>query len=329
MKNIFKIMLIITFGVFFLSSCEEGETSMPEMKPGAVKNLQVSGDLLLLLENPAAFTGSVSLDVISESKVDHIDLSVVFSTASGSIAPDTVLVSTVTNFPYEFNIDLQWFADMFPASSNYILNSLEGGDNFKFITGNVFLADGTEIFEEYVFNVQDVSEETGNDTIVELEVAGKSPALVNIETGYWPQHYTYYVGCPFDPEEAAGTYEIVKDNWWEQYYQPELLGQTVEVVAGPGANQITIIDPFKHDELFGTGPYDIVVTVDPLTVIVADISRQTVMNFENPGYGWGYGDGFVEGQGLALSCIGVIDLRWELTVAAGSFGTFSYGLQKL
>ena len=329
MKNILKLMLVFTLGVFLLSSCSEGDTSMPDMNDGAIKNLQSIGDPLIIVDNPGSFDGAISLEVKSLKEVGSVDLSVIFVNSTG--ANDTAFVMAVTSFPYELNFDQQWFADQFPAWSNYILNSLVGGDNFTFITGNIIMADGTEIFDDYEFEVQAVSETTGNDTIITIDADGRSAALVNIQGAVWFTEFTYYVGCPFDPAEAAGTYEIVQENWWEESYGPSLTGRTVEVTAGPGANQITIHDPFKFDEDFGSGPYPVIVEVDPAGFIFATVARQNVCHFDAtaaPQWNWGYGPGFVQGGGLALSCIGVIDLNWELTVAAGSFGGFSYKLQK-
>ncbi|MBU8892724.1 MAG: hypothetical protein KOO66_08080 [Bacteroidales bacterium] len=331
MKKILKLMLVTILGALLFSSCEEGETSMPDMGPGAVKNLISLGDPLILVDNPGVFAGSFTVDVIADEAAGSIALSVVFTKASTGV-PDTAFVTSITSFPTEYNFDTQDLADLFPLESNYILNSLEGGDAFTFITGNIFMADGTEIVTETEYMVEAISETTGNDTIVAMDIDSFSPALANIQNGVWLQELTYYVGCPFDAAEAAGTYEIVYESWWEESYGPSLTGLTIEVLAGPGSDQITLIDPFKFDEYYGSGPYAIVVTVPADGFIFADVDGgQNICHFDAsaPPYNWGYGPGFVEGGGLVLSCIGKIELRWELTVAAGSFGTFSYNLQKL
>ncbi len=325
MKNIFKIMMIIAVGLMIFQSCQEGETSMPEMASGATKNLETIGDPLIIVDAPGDFLGSISLDVISDDAIGHVDVSVIWGL-------DTVLVESVTSFPWELDFDVAFLADKFPADASYINNTLAGGDAFRFITGNIFMADGTEILDDYEFEVQDTTE-TGGDTIVDLAVNGNSPALSNIMGGgVWLQALTFYVGCPFDPAEAAGTYTIVYESWWEESYVPSLTGRTVEVIAGPGADQCTIIDPFKFDEDYGSGPYPVVVTVDPAGYIFAVVDKQPICHFDgtsDPVWDWGYGEGRVEGGGLALSCIGVIKLNWELTVDLGSFGSFSYELEKL
>lgn len=324
MKNIFKLMMIISIGLMIFQSCEEGDISMPDLGSGAVKNLENTGDPLIIVDDPGAFQGAMTLDVISDNAVGSVEFSVIWGT-------DTALIQNVTSFPYVYNFTISDLATLFPDDANYINNTLAGGDAFTFITGNIFMADGTELFADYEFEVKDTTE-TGADTLVTLDVTGNSPDLVNImTTGIWRQEQTVYVGCPFDPAEAAGTYTIVNETWWEESYVPSLTGQTVEVIAGPGADQITIIDPFKFDENYGSGPYPVVVTVDPAGYIFADVEKQAICHFDStsdPIWDWGYGEGRVEGGGLCLSCIGVIDLAWELTVDAGSFGTFGYTLNK-
>lgn len=207
MKNIFKLMMIIAVGLMIFQSCQEGETSMPDMGPGAVKVLTIdpNGDPMIPFLEPSSFTSGFTLDVIADNAVGSIDIWVeMFRVGAGT--RDTAFYVAQTTFPQTHALDLQDLADLFPDDSDDILNNLDGGDYFKVFTGNIIMADGTEIFEEYEFEVQDTTE-AGEDTLVTLGVAGYSPALANItNAGVWLNQLTYFVGCPTD---LAGLYTMV------------------------------------------------------------------------------------------------------------------------
>lgn len=207
MKKLLKLMIVITFGILLFSSCQEGGTSMPDMLSSANKNMQMTddGDPMIPFLDPALFNSGFSLDVISDDEVASVEIFVEFYRI-GSGFRDTASFVNQTTFPVTYSLNLQSIADLFPDSSSVILNDLNGGDYFRFYTGNIFMADGREILEEYSFDIQSVSETTGNDTIIELNPTGHSPALQNINATNWLQEYTYFVGCPTD---LAGTYDAL------------------------------------------------------------------------------------------------------------------------
>ncbi|MCD4832379.1 MAG: hypothetical protein K8R31_01180 [Bacteroidales bacterium] len=206
MKKILKLMLVATFGMLLFSSCQEGETSMPEMKAGAVKNMMLveGADAMIPALNPSGFSSALTLDVISDDEPASVQLYVEFFRI-GSGFRDTAEWINQTTFPATNELSLQDLADLFPDSSSVILNDLDGGDVFTVYTGNIIMADGREIKDEYSYFVEAVSENTGNDTIIELNPTGHSPALQNIGQTVWLTQYIYYVGCPTD---LGGTYDM-------------------------------------------------------------------------------------------------------------------------
>ena len=135
-------------------------------------------------------------------------------------------------------------------------------------------------------------------------------------------NFTGYVSCPFDAQEAAGTYEWVVDPW-ETFYDDGIF----EVVAGPGENQITCLDVFDHPTPTG-GTYDMIIDVDPTTGI-AIVERQDTWWPGNWGLPANWGIGWHEGEGFVFSCSGLITLQMTVGMALGNWGVQAYGANKV
>ncbi len=132
---------------------------------------------------------------------------------------------------------------------------------------------------------------------------------------------TTFFSCPFNAENAAGTYTITRDD-----FQTSVGDLEFEVVAGPGDNQITLINPFDHvNPVTGEQDYDVIVTVDPATA-AATVTQQAAWHCNN--FGCGFGVGSVDGTVFVFSCSGTITLNLRHTVAAGSFGINRFIAQK-
>ncbi len=131
--------------------------------------------------------------------------------------------------------------------------------------------------------------------------------------------HTTYLSCPFNAADAAGLYQVTFDGFFED--QP----WDVEILAGPGENQITMKNLYEPST--GQGGYDIVIDVDPNTGI-ATVENQGV--FDTDAFGWGYGEAKVRtnGPSFVFSCSGTITLLLNYNVSLGSFGTFQFSLQK-
>jgi len=176
------------------------------------------------------------------------------------------------------------------------VDELGGGDLFT-IHNQVVMNDG---------RVYPDSLQLGDDKFVNVEnsfftAAGSTSYTTTL---------SFAVLCPFIASEAAGTYEVTRDDaevFWEEDYEPE-------VVAGPGPNQVTFKNLFAHPQ-----NYDIVVDVDPVTDI-ATVSKQVAWHSDN--FGFGLGEASIEGEGLYFSCTGFVTLDLEHTVPDVNFGVY-------
>jgi hypothetical protein len=154
------------------------------------------------------------------------------------------------------------------------------------------------------------------------DAAGNSASFANLNTDAKNPgerqafKHTTYLSCPFVAADAAGTYTVTVDNFWEE------TGWEQVVVAGPGVNQVTIKDFNKA--YTGESGWDVIVDVDPNTGI-AFVAKQPYWS-----QAFGYGEIRVnsDGTGFVFSCSGTFALVLKYTVNAGSFGTYAYSMQR-
>ena len=125
-------------------------------------------------------------------------------------------------------------------------------------------------------------------------------------TQQFPDFRSYFV-CAFDAASTTGTYQFTYSDW-------EHNTGTFEVVAGPGENQVTLLDPLGHQAIDGNN-YDLIVEIDPASG-AATVTAQIAWDSDN--YGWGYGPITADGAGYVLSCAGTISL--DLTYCVPSLG---------
>lgn len=134
--------------------------------------------------------------------------------------------------------------------------------------------------------------------------------------------YVTYVSCPFVAAEITGTYKLIED---EAGIMNDY-DSTITVNAGPGENQITIVDMFHHPDPDNPGStYNVIVDVDPETGI-ATVERQNAWNSDNWGWGWGVGSN--EGGGFVFSCAGLILLTLEQYCGGNDLGAYKYTIIK-
>ncbi len=125
------------------------------------------------------------------------------------------------------------------------------------------------------------------------------------------------VQCPeVDMASIPGNYAITYDGFGTYIDEGEF-----EIVAGPGENEFTMLNPFGHPE-----NYDVVFSVNPETGAVT-VAKQAAWHCAN--FGCAYGEGRVQGPGQALTCIEQIDFNLTHTVDAGSFGTYALQINKI
>ena len=130
--------------------------------------------------------------------------------------------------------------------------------------------------------------------------------------------FSFTVACPsYDQVAMYGTYKVIVDDW-DEYASRTPPGFTVQCVAGPRPNSLRFVN-FTN---IGT---DMIVDVDPTT---QSCTSPKVRNYNVPYYG--YTEPQQEGKsGLVFSCIGIVTLETQQSVAQGTFsGLWTFTLQK-
>ncbi|WP_378177801.1 hypothetical protein [Aquimarina sp. SS2-1] len=284
MKNLFKIFLVVlTTTVFF--SCEDDEKNK----------------ITDTVEAPWAYFQEITTPVIDVTNLDGSAYEAVIVAPFDNIASYAIRVNrnggdffplrTVTEFPLNLSVTA---ADLATALG-LTVPDLQPGDKFDFIAT---ITDTNGV----VFDGGDQTQFLGD-----ISNPGLAQAL----------NYTTFISCPFNAADAAGTYTITVDG-----FGTSVGDLTFEVVAGPGENQITMVNPFDHPNPdTGLQDYSVTIDVDPTTG-VASIERQPAWHCDN--FGCPYGEGRVNGGGFVFSCSGAIVVDLTHTVDLGSFGTFPF-----
>lgn len=282
MKRIIYSLLIFTTA-FIFTSCEDEDKDpfmLALIEDGAfVRFDDIASSSITPTANYQATLVAPSNNVAS------YDLTV--SHFNGETATEFKPLLSLNSFPATLDISLGDVASALGISPD----AIQPGDRIDFVA-TVTGTDGT-VFKSRPADESDLGDDVfGNP--------GERQAF----------EFTSFVVCGgFSPSEAAGTYVITRDDFGVTFPGDDL---TFEVVAGPGENQITLIDPFGYPQA-----WDVVVTVD-LETETATVEQQTA--WDSGAFGLPYGIGTVDGDGLAFSCSGFITLGLNYRVAAGSFG---------
>lgn len=160
------------------------------------------------------------------------------------------------------------------------------------------------------------------DDIVSLSLVSVEGAEV-LDTGDINLSIGVSVQCPeVRLADIPGTYNIIVDE-----FETSVGDLEMEVIAGPGPNQVTMVNPFDHPnpDSGGVADFQVVIDIDPDTG-AASVARQPAWHCDN--FGCGFGQGRVNGIGISLDCIGQIQLTLSHTVDAGSFGDFAFTIEK-
>ncbi|WP_299900895.1 hypothetical protein [uncultured Aquimarina sp.] len=299
MKNLVKLCLVV-FSTTLFFSCEDDE-----------KN-QITDTV----NAPWVYFDSIDSPVIDVTNIEGSSFEAKLVAPFDNVASYEIFVNynlaedadenrilfplrTITDFPADLSITA---ADL-AAALGVTVPDLGPGDQFDFfveITGN----DGT------VFNGLDETQFLGD-----INNPGLQQALV----------YTTFISCPFTVEEAVGTYTITNDVWG---YEASGSDGQFEVIAGPGPNEITMVNPFEHvNPATGEQDYNVVISVDPNSGI-ATIARQEAWHCDN--FGCPYGQGFIEtrGTGFLFACTGTLTITARASVGIGGWSPAAFVANK-
>ena len=125
------------------------------------------------------------------------------------------------------------------------------------------------------------------------------------------------VVCPYNATGFAGNFEVVEDGWAD--YSP---GDVVQVVAGPGANELTF------PAIYLTSPArPVVIKIDPTTG-AATMASQDYGDY--PSYGiFNIKARTVGTNNWVFSCVGTISLKLNHNAGGSNYGDYTLRLKKL
>ncbi len=296
MKQILISFTIIAFSMIIFSCEEQAKFGLEESDKAF--NLRMSPDKNTF--DISQGDPQINFTVYSDTKsIDNVRIIVEFVEFGGDGPSTRRLLKELpgnvfaTSPSTTVSIKLSEFA----AAVGLTLNDIKGGDIFN-IHNQVNMVDG-RVYPDTL--------DLGGDEYVNVE----NSFFTSAGSTSYTSTLSFAVLCPFIAAEAAGTYIITRDDAevsFDPTYQPI-------VIAGPGANQVTIKNLFAHPE-----NYDVVVDVDPASA-VATVEKQVAWNSDN--FGFGLGPASIEGEGLFFSCTGFITLNLVHSVDAGPFaGTY-------
>lgn len=297
MKKLIRYTCIALFSMLAIVACrDEDAVRLPKFEEGVNARVVLYPDRSFLNFADLS-TASIAFDVYSVSDIEEIVYSATYKDASlpQKVYPSVELI-TVSGSEFangkatEIEITASEIATKFGLSGG--IGFLDGGDSFTF-TASAKMKDG-RVFDG----------------------ANSAPSITQGNNASFTQTFTVFVACPFVVADAVGTYTITRDDFqaW--------LDDQVDVVAGPGPNQVTLKNLFGHPE-----NYDIIVDVDPAKGD-ATIKKQEAWHCNNFGCGFGVGSIESVAPGLFFSCTGFLTITVKHTVAAGSFGNFKLELTK-
>ncbi len=283
----FKLYIILIAGLF-IAGCESDYVPPHEQGLDAPFVQWVTSPVfsVILGEGTPKFTGELRApsDNVTEYNV-YVGLS---NTASGDV-PSTY-VKTMSTLPGTLEITVDEIASALGVSVDDIVP-------------------GT------IANIEATTKREGDDT--EFTSADLNGDMFNPAMKQAFQYSIFFV-CSWVQAEAVGEYTITRDDFASSL-DPEAV---IQCVAGPGDNEVTFIDLFRHPEA-----YDVVVTLDDTDFAAASILKQPAWHCDN--FGCPYGEGRIEGTGgVYFGCTGFLTIDVEHTVDLGSFGVYRLELSK-
>jgi len=285
MKNIFKIVLICLVSLT-LTNCEDNEKSpLVEQVNGAFVLIDIENALIDVTQIETSTFGG-TLRAPSENVASHtFEVRAVI----GDNASEFAEIFTTTTFPAEFLITAGDVATALGIDPNI----LGPGTRFDFV--------GTTVGE-------DGSIVTTSSLNADIQAEAGIRQAYNLRT---------FISCPVKPEEIEGTYEVTQLGFDVFFAETNF---TRTVVAGPGANQITIVE----GEYTTTGGDPLILDIDFATGIITgggnDADGNPAISFAEGTNGLPQNTYRVEG-GFFFSCVGVLDIDMN-------FNPFSANLHK-
>lgn len=273
-------------------------------------------------ENPPATVGVIDINdlvysfeiIDANNTISLYDLDL-YATIAG-VPTDTVNVQEVTSFP----VSMTFTANDLAALLGIEVSDISFGDNF-FFTATATNNEGVEYGGTERLDFDDLGDDDPSN--FELIGQGVTDDLLDEEGYRQAFEFDFIILCPdpFTSEDLVGTWEITVDPFGTFLGEGKFV-----IVAGPGENQVTMLDVFEHpDPDNGGEPFDVIIDFDPVTG-AASVAKQAAWHCDN--FGCGFGQGRIEGDGFIFECIGLMKFNFEHTVDLGSFGTYPMDMVK-
>jgi hypothetical protein len=300
MKNIFKLIPLALITLFF-SACGDVDLD-PQVANGvdgpfgSFVRLDIKTGAVLDVTNIATTSFGGTLSAPSKNVASH---SIKVRRVSNGAASDYLPFFSTSSFPAEFIATPATLAAVFGLTAGDLIP----GDRFDFEATSVGTDGSIVTFNDFGPNLQ----------------GGPGQAQ-----GY---RFNTFLSCPFIQANAVGTYKVLNNGGFFGY----IGNANVTVLAGSNANELIMVDPMGH-LLPGDAPnkYNVKINVNAGSG-QATVSKQVAWDSGHPVCcATPYGIGTIQGSGFVFSCAGAIVLNISsYGVAAGSFGSGPYVLQKL
>lgn len=276
-----KIILLFVIGAAGLFSCEKTDllSNYNNYEIGSYLNLVSADNLTLDASDPAATIVQIKVKPVG-SPLEKINVYVVPGGPDGD----------KTNWTFVKSI---------PVTDSLITLSVSGTE---LVTALGLPISAIEPGAQFTFYNETVTTDgrTFDASNTEDDLEGQ-PAFNSAF------NWTTTAGCPFT-NNFNGNFTIALDEWDGNN------GGTIEVVPGPGENEITLKTPFP----FSSNAKDVIVSIDPLTG-VATVAKQAYGDY--PGFP-GLSVTTIGTSNFVFSCTETIDLTLNHTSPAGDFGNY-------
>ncbi len=286
---------------FFLSilfiGCSKDDGSVPkavgvERVPAPKITKDATGSAAIDFANPANFNGKYNVGLYFSNDVPPSKMDIVIR-KNGSSAGVKVLQGGITTFPSSLSITGAKIVELFGA--------IASSDTYE-IGADIYTASGKK-YEAFPA----VGAGYGS-TGFTADHPGFSAAI------------TYNVSCPtFIQSAFSGKFKVVTDTW-----QDYAVGDELDVVMGPGTNQLTI---FAYPSpSYGTNRRGIIINVSPTQVVT--IPEQIIGDYDAGGGAFD-SNITIQGDGTVNSCtktISLTGLSFKKGMGGAAYGGGPYTL---
>jgi hypothetical protein len=301
MKKYLFIIMAVCAALVTLNSCKKTDGNinpLTDIKNLAVGSYLVQDSSINANLNSTSSTSTVGIVVHQYPGGEDVDQILLYTTLGTST--DTTQWKLVKSIPYTAGSKVELTATTAELATAFGVpaSAFDPGSIFTFFTKAVTKSGKT-------YDINNAGDNGGGGLIT-------GPAYKSAFS------FTVYVVCPYTGG-VGGSYTVIRDDW--QDWAP---GKIVQVIEGPGANQIDLSKVYPGAGAGGNIINHLIVNIDPVTG-TASIPKVTYGDYggSTQYIAEGAGDGDV--AGYVFSCTGFI----TLSINQSDNGGGDYGPNKL